>query len=111
MLVDPLDGTREYVAGSSEYTINLAIVQAGEPIAGILRCRPWASSGRDRTGRRTLALATDETASLHSPQPIHVRAVPPEGLVATVSRSHLDAATVALLDRLGVVWRVACGWP
>ena len=111
VLVDPLDGTREYVAGSSEYTINLAIVQAGEPIAGILAVPAMGLVYRGATGRgaERLALATDETASLGSPQPIHVRAVPPEGLVATVSRSHLDAATVALLDRLGVVRRVACG--
>lgn len=111
VLVDPLDGTREYVAGSSEYTINLAIVQAGEPIAGILAVPAMGLVYRGATGRgaERLALATDETASLDSPRPIHVRAVPSEGLVATVSRSHLDAATVALLDRLGVVRRVACG--
>src|ERR1700722_10407212 len=34
VLIDPLDGTKEYVAGSSEYTVNLAIVQGGVPVVG-----------------------------------------------------------------------------
>src|ERR1700726_921704 len=36
VLIDPLDGTREYVAGSGEYTFNLGVVRAGEPLAGIV---------------------------------------------------------------------------
>src|ERR1700720_738542 len=36
VLIDPLDGTKEYVAGSSEYTVNLAIVRNGDPVAGIV---------------------------------------------------------------------------
>jgi len=42
-------------------------------------------------------------------QPISVRSVPPRDLVAAVSRSHLDPATIALLDRLHIGRRVACG--
>ncbi len=36
VLIDPLDGTKEYVAGSSEYTVNLAVVAGGRPVAGFL---------------------------------------------------------------------------
>ena len=36
VLIDPLDGTKEYVAGSSEYTVNRAIVRGGEPVVGIV---------------------------------------------------------------------------
>ena len=36
VLIDPLDGTKEYVAGSSEYTVNLAIVRRGAPVAGFV---------------------------------------------------------------------------
>jgi len=42
-------------------------------------------------------------------QPIRIRNAPRGGVVAAVSRSHLDCATVALLDRLHVRQRVACG--
>src|SRR5215475_9040867 len=36
VLIDPLDGTREFVRGSSEYTVNLAIIRDREPVAGIV---------------------------------------------------------------------------
>ena len=36
MIVDPLDGTREFLAGRDEFTVNLAIVTRGVPIAGII---------------------------------------------------------------------------
>ncbi len=43
------------------------------------------------------------------PQPIRTRPAPRDGLVGTVSRSHLDPQTVALLERLGVTTRLPCG--
>jgi len=36
ILVDPLDGTREFVAGLDEYTVNVALISVGRPIAGIV---------------------------------------------------------------------------
>ncbi|RAI39631.1 3'(2'),5'-bisphosphate nucleotidase CysQ family protein, partial [Rhodoplanes roseus] len=36
VLVDPLDGTREFVKGIDEYTVNVAIVEAGRPTAGLV---------------------------------------------------------------------------
>lgn len=36
LLLDPLDGTREFLAGRDEFTVNLAIVTRGVPIAGII---------------------------------------------------------------------------
>jgi 3'(2'), 5'-bisphosphate nucleotidase len=41
--------------------------------------------------------------------PVKVRPAPPGALVAAISRSHLDPATVALLDRFGVATRIQCG--
>ena len=38
LLVDPLDGTKEFLAGRDEFTVNVAIVTQGVPIAGIDRC-------------------------------------------------------------------------
>src|SRR5258708_27050986 len=35
-LVDPLDGTREFLAGHSDFTVNIALIEAGEPIAGAI---------------------------------------------------------------------------
>src|SRR4029079_15106826 len=38
-LVDPLDGTREFLAGRDEYTVHVAIIRNGSPLAGVV-CAP-----------------------------------------------------------------------
>ncbi len=110
VLIDPLDGTKEFVAGSSEYTVNLAIIRDHEPVAGIVAV-PAAGlvyRGCVRHGAERLAMSScrDGTGAA---QPIRVRTPQRGGVVAAVSRSHLDPATVALLDRLHIGKRIACG--
>jgi 3'(2'), 5'-bisphosphate nucleotidase len=110
VLIDPLDGTREYIAGSSEFTVNLALVQDGVPVAGIVAV-PSAGSiyrGAIGLGAERLAMAPDGTAVSRA-TPVAVRKAPQPPFVAAISRSHLDTATVDLLDRLGVAARVPCG--
>src|SRR5580704_13941472 len=100
VLIDPLDGTKEYVAGSSEYTVNLAIVQGGVPVVGFVAVPAEGLVYRGVAGRgaERLAMSHDGAiAASSAAQPIRVRAAPQGGLVAAVSRSHLDHATVALL--------------
>jgi 3'(2'), 5'-bisphosphate nucleotidase len=112
VLIDPLDGTKEFVAGSSEYTVNLAIVQDGEPVAGIVAvpAEGLIYRGRARQGAERLAMSfSGAIPNLAAAQPIRIRNAPRGGIVAAVSRSHLDSATVALLDQLHVGHRVACG--
>jgi 3'(2'), 5'-bisphosphate nucleotidase len=115
ILIDPLDGTKEFVAGSSEYTVNLGIVHNGAPIAGIVAApaqrllyRGTVGPGA-QMGAEVLAMTDGATVAEASARPIRVRLPPREQLVAAVSRSHLDAATVALLDRLGVTRRIPSG--
>jgi 3'(2'), 5'-bisphosphate nucleotidase len=105
-LVDPLDGTKEFVAGLGEYTVNLAIVTAGEPIAGFIAAPALGLLYRGIAGGGAQRLALDPAAA---PVAIRVRAVPAGGRVAAVSRSHLDAATAGFLDRVGVAARISCG--
>jgi 3'(2'), 5'-bisphosphate nucleotidase len=108
VLIDPLDGTKEYVAGSSQYTVNLAVVSGGRPVAGIVAVPAAGTLYRGLAGRgaERLSLAAGRTGS---PEPIRTRTAPRDGLVGTVSRSHLDPQTVALLERLGVTTRLPCG--
>jgi 3'(2'), 5'-bisphosphate nucleotidase len=108
LVVDPLDGTREFLAGRDEFTVNLAIVTSGEPIAGIIaapnRGQLWRGIVGEKAERlRLLAGGADQ------PQPIRTRAWPGQGAVAAVSRSHFDVATEAFLGRLGPVTRNAVG--
>jgi 3'(2'), 5'-bisphosphate nucleotidase len=109
VLIDPLDGTKEYVAGSGEYTVNLAVVRAGRPVAGFIAVPAAGLIYRGIAGFGAERMHIRPDGAIADPLPIRTRAAPAGALVATVSRSHLDPATVALLDRVGVTTRMPCG--
>lgn len=105
VLVDPLDGTKEFLQGRGEYTVNVAIVSDGRPIAGFIAAPALGSIFRGVVGQGAERLALDRIAA---PVAIHCRPAPPR-LTAAVSRSHLDPATSTFLDRIGVAERISCG--
>ena len=104
-LVDPLDGTREFVARNGEFTVNIALVHEGAPVLGVVLLpvsgrlfsgvvgqgaweSVWASAWRDPAAARAAR------------RELHVRAVPAEGLRVAGSRSHGDeVALQAFLQR------------
>lgn len=112
ILVDPLDGTREFIDGRDEFTVNIAIVRDGRPVSGIvgapalsaiwrgavgagaerLRLQPGAAPG-DATERVTLRTAGHHGGAWR----------------AMVSRSHLDPNTEQWLTRFAAVDRMDCG--
>ncbi len=108
LIVDPLDGTREFLAGRDEFTINLAVITGGVPIAGII-----AAPARGRVWRGVVGMKAERLRLLEDgadqAQPIRTRAWPREGAVAAVSRSHFDKATDAFLASLGPIARTASG--
>ena len=97
-LVDPLDGTKEYVAGRDEFTVNLALVSNGTPLLGIVSAPALGLIWRGLVGRGAERLAT--ASGIGSATPIHTRPFPKAGQpwIAAVSRSHGDAATEAFID-------------
>jgi 3'(2'), 5'-bisphosphate nucleotidase len=112
VLVDPLDGTRELLAGRDEFTINVAIVNGGRAWLGIVAAptRGLLWRGIEGGGAERLLLAAGIPASAARERTaIHTRTCPRNGLIAAVSRSHLDAQTAAWLTRLPTAQRVACG--
>jgi 3'(2'), 5'-bisphosphate nucleotidase len=103
-LVDPLDGTKEFVAGRPEFTVNLALVADGTPILGIIGAPALGLIWRGVAGRGAERLSTGATDA--RAEPLHTRPFPPAGQpwVAAVSRSHGDAATEAFIEgRRGAV--------
>ena len=103
VLVDPLDGTREFLARSGEFTINICLIVAGAPRAGAVFApalgKLWFAGAR--------AFAADAAPGLPAPprdawRALRVRALPAEGPTALVSRSHLDEATRAFLNERNV---------
>jgi 3'(2'), 5'-bisphosphate nucleotidase len=110
ILVDPLDGTREFLAGRDEYTINIGLVQDGRPIAGLIAAPAQGLIWRGVVGQgaERLPIATDESKPNTGPIAIRTRAMP-ERPVAVVSRSHLDPASEGFLSRWQNVTRTSCG--
>jgi 3'(2'), 5'-bisphosphate nucleotidase len=92
-LIDPIDGTREFLDGNGEYTVNVALVEDGVPVLGVVHApareltyAAFAGGGATRTDAGgTLRIAVD-------PQP-------PEFVVA-VSRSHPGVALSTFLGAL-----------
>jgi len=112
VLVDPLDGTRELVAGRDEFTINLAIVDGERPRLGIVAAPAQGLLWRGIEGRGAERLRLSPGAPAHAAQArsvVRTRPAPRAGLVAAVSRSHLDPQTEALLARLPIADRYVCG--
>lgn len=88
-LVDPLDGTSDYVSGAGEYSVNIALVAAGRPIAAALaspHCgRVWSAGS---SGAREARV--DAEGRLGPTTGIHTRAASAQGIVALGSRRHGD---------------------
>jgi 3'(2'), 5'-bisphosphate nucleotidase len=108
VIVDPLDGTREFLAGTDEFTVNLAIVTHGVPIAGIIaapkRGRIWRGIVGLKAERLYLTVDGGDRA-----QTIQTRRWPDGKALAAVSRSHMDASTDSFLAALGSITRVPSG--
>jgi 3'(2'), 5'-bisphosphate nucleotidase len=104
-LIDPLDGTKEFVAGRNEFTVNLALVTEGTPLLGIVGAPALGVIWRGIIGRGAERLTLRDGAARLA-EPIRTRPCPPRGKPWTVavSRSHGDARTEAFIaERPGAV--------
>jgi 3'(2'), 5'-bisphosphate nucleotidase len=112
VLVDPLDGTREFLAGRDEFTVNVAIVSQGKPMVGIIAAPAFGLVWRGVVGQgaERLHLAAGAAPRQATRRcAIHTRRRPAAGFVAMISRSHFDKETDAFLKRLPLVARSPCG--
>jgi 3'(2'), 5'-bisphosphate nucleotidase len=110
IIVDPLDGTKEFIAGRDEYTVNIALVTCGVPIAGIITAPKQGLLWRGVVGRMAERLRIDFAAGTSVSEKVTIRTRPaPAALVAAVSRTHLDPNSEAFLSRLKVRERHTSG--
>jgi 3'(2'), 5'-bisphosphate nucleotidase len=87
-LVDPLDGTKEFISRNGEFTVNIALVADGEPVLGVVFA---PALDRMFAGDVQLGAWLENSTGRH---PIRCRPVPQAGLTVVASRSHGDAAAL-----------------
>ncbi|CAN5295129.1 3'(2'),5'-bisphosphate nucleotidase CysQ [soil metagenome] len=119
-LVDPLDGTREFVSRNGEFTVNIALIEHGEPVMGVVfapalgllyagaiglgafieddspeadEIRRPPPEGDEQSGQATFAQEQEASRAGHPTRrrAIHCRAAPSGGVTCVASRSHGDA--------------------
>ncbi len=88
-LVDPLDGTKEFIKRNGEFTVNIGLIENGQPSLGVVFAPAlgllWSGAGAGT------ATVVDETGQR---RPIACRAPPKEGAVVVTSRSHNNPETL-----------------
>lgn len=103
-LVDPLDGTKEFIQKRGEFTVNIGLVEARRPVLGVVLAPAidtawWGAVGQGAMRRKAGVV-----------EAIAVRPTPPAGsMVAVASRSHRDPETDAWLAAHGITETLSCG--
>lgn len=85
-LVDPLDGTKEYIAGGGDYTVNIALIKNREPIMGVV----YAPAKGELYAGHGPGTAVKWMQDTDKEKPIKVRDIPREGMTVVASKSHGD---------------------
>lgn len=96
-LVDPLDGTRAFIRGEPEFTVNIGLICNGVPVLGVIYAPP-----QDLLYYGIQGSGAFRQHGNAAPVSIGVRPVPPEGLTVVKSKSHPSPATTAYLEKLKV---------
>jgi 3'(2'), 5'-bisphosphate nucleotidase len=103
-LVDPLDGTKEFLSGNGEFTVNIALIEDGEPVLGVVAAPALDTvyfAARGSGAWRRAAGRGSSRLVVASPDPHVTRVVE--------SRSHPSAELEALLSALGAIERIKLG--
>jgi len=103
-LVDPLDGTREFVSRNGEFTVNIALIETGEPVLGVVHVPLLGLTYHAVRGQGAFCRRKDEPA-----RPIHARPCAGGPPIVVTSRSHPGEQLAGFLKRLGPHETVAMG--
>jgi len=104
LLVDPLDGTREFLVRNGEFTVNIALIEAGRPVLGVVHLPALGTTYIGGPEGATLSTAGSP------PQPIHARRKPADGVIVLASRAHgQNDVLERFLEGERVAERIAAG--
>ena len=102
-LVDPLDGTREFINRNGEFTVNIALIDNAQPVAGVVHL-PALGETYWSDGEQAWRQRGDS-----APERIACRSAAEDGLVVVASRSHRDARTDEYLANFQVKELISAG--
>lgn len=99
-LVDPLDGTREFLKQNGEFTVNIALIENTKPVMGVVYAPAlsrlfWATSSTEAFEAK---FGLNDEFKQATAKPLRVRKPPDDGLVMVSSRSHGDPATQEMIS-------------
>ena len=108
-LVDPLDGTKEFLNRNGEFTVNIALIESGQPTAGVVFApalgRMFWGAGKEAFEQQ----ADPQARLIGAPHRIKARVPPTNGMTAVASRSHRDSKTEELLAHYKIAAFVTSG--
>ena len=102
LLVDPLDGTKEFISRNGEFTVNIALIEDGAPTIGVLLAPALGLAYAGSSAGAWKGAITPDLSRIDPWRPINARASGPHP-VAVASRSHMNPATANALSQ------AACG--
>ena len=97
-LVDPLDGTRRFIRGSEEFTVNIALIRRGKPVLGVVDAPAMGTVYFGHEGAGAFLCEGDSVA----PAPISVKQPPARPVRVVANRSHAVSAVNSYVSALGV---------
>jgi 3'(2'), 5'-bisphosphate nucleotidase len=108
LLVDPVDGTREFIQRKGDFTVNIGLISRGRPVAGCV----YAPARREMYSSGAVAQVIEGFGpgqELSEGRILKTRDYPPGGLTAITSASHLDEETKKFLAKYPIVSSIAIG--
>ena len=107
--IDPLDGTRGFINGGKDFTVNIALIEQRHPVLGIIvapaRAMLWASDGT-KAWKRTL---TDDLSDYLDYEPITARKTPREHPIVVTDMAHRTPELKAWLERIETAEMLSVG--
>ena len=105
-LIDPLDGTKEFIKKNGEFTVNIALIKNNKPHLGIVYCPVKKILYWNDNDKKVFKREKEETREIKKRKPINENE---EGLRVVVSRSHMSEETSEYVNKLTRPELISCG--
>ena len=105
-LIDPLDGTKEFIKKNGEFTVNIALIKNNKPHLGVVYCPVKKILYWNDNDKKVFKRDKEETREIKKRKPINENE---EGLRVVVSRSHMSEETSEYVNKLTRPELISCG--